>query len=53
MDAIERALNKSEATCLFGVSLSSMRRYAKMAHEEHPLKLGKASSKHPKLDGRP
>jgi transposase len=31
LDVIERGLNKSEAARLFGVSLSSVKRYAKMA----------------------
>jgi transposase len=31
LDVIERGLNKSEAARLFGLSLSSVKRYAKMA----------------------
>ena len=33
VEALERGLNKSEAARLFGVSLSSVKRYAKLARE--------------------
>jgi transposase len=52
VDAVERGLNKSEAACLFGVSLSSVKRYAKMAREGRPLAPRKAPSKRPKIDER-
>ena len=34
---IERGLNKRESASLFGVSLSSVKRYVKMAREGRPL----------------
>jgi transposase len=52
LDVIERRLNKSEAARLFGVSLSSVNRYAKMAREGRPLAPGKAPGKRPKIDER-
>jgi transposase len=42
VEALERGLNKSEAALLFGVSLSSVKRYARLAREGLPLKPGKA-----------
>jgi transposase len=52
VEALKRGLNKSEAACLFGVSLSSVKRYASLAREGHPLKPGKAPGKRPKIDER-
>jgi transposase len=52
LDVIERGLNKREAASLFGVSLSSVKRYAKMAREGRPLAPGKAPGKRPKIDER-
>ena len=37
LDVIERGLNKSEAARLFRASLSSVKRYVKMAREGRPL----------------
>ena len=45
---IERGLNKRESASLFGVSLSSVKRYAKMAREGRPLAPGKAPGKPPR-----
>ena len=42
VQALDRGLNKSETARLFGTSLSSVKRYAKMAGEGQPLKPGKA-----------
>lgn len=50
VEALDRGFNKSEAARLFGVSLSSVKRYAKMAREGRPLKPGKAPGKRPKID---
>ena len=50
VESLERGLNKSEAARLFGVSLSSVKRYARLACEGRPLKPGKAPGKRPKID---
>jgi transposase len=52
VDAVERGLNKCEAARLFGVSLSSAKRYAKMAREGRPLAPRKAPGRRPKIDQR-
>jgi transposase len=46
----ERRMNKSEAARAFGVSLSSVKRYAKAVSEGRSLSPGKAPGKRPKLD---
>jgi transposase len=46
----EQPMNKSEAARLFGVSLSSVKRYAKAASEGRSLSPGKAPGKRPLLD---
>ena len=46
----QRRMNKSEAARAFGVSLSSVKRYAKAAREGRSLSPGKAPGKRPKLD---
>jgi transposase len=46
----ERRMNKSEAARAFGVSLSSVKRYAKAVREWRSLSPGKAPGKRPKLD---
>jgi transposase len=43
-------MNKSEAARVFGVSLSSVKRYAKAAREGRSLSPGKAPGKRPLLD---
>jgi transposase len=43
-------MNKSEAARAFGVSLSSVKRYAKAVSEGRSLSPGKAPGKKPKLD---
>ena len=51
VEALERQrMNKSEAARAFGVSLSSVKRYAKAVREGRSLKPGKAPGKKPKLD---
>ena len=46
----QRRMNKSEAARLFGVSLSSVKRYAKAVREGRSLSPGKAPGKRPLLD---
>jgi transposase len=46
----QRRMNKSEAARAFGVSLSSVKRYAKAAREGRSLSPGKAPGKRPKVD---
>jgi transposase len=46
----QRRMNKSEAARVFGVSLSSVKRYAKAAREGRSLSPGKAPGKSPLLD---
>ena len=46
----QRRMNKSEAARAFGVSLSSVKRYAKAVREGRSLSPGKAPGKKPLLD---
>jgi transposase len=46
----QRRMNKGEAARAFGVSLSSVKRYAKAAREGRSLSPGKAPGKRPSLD---
>ena len=46
----QRRMNKSEAARAFGVSLSSVKRYAKAVSEGRSLSPGKAPGKKPLLD---
>ena len=51
VEALERRrMNKSEAARAFGVSLSSVKRYAKAVREGRSLSPGTAPGKRPKLD---
>ena len=51
VEALERQrMNKSEAARAFGVSLSSVKRYAKAVREGRSLSPGKAPGKNPLLD---
>ena len=51
VEALERRrMNKSEAARAFGVSLSSVKRYAKAVREGRSLSPGKAPGKRPLLD---
>ena len=52
VEAREHGLNKGEVARLFGVSLSSVKRFSRMALEGRPLKPGKAPGKRPKIDER-
>jgi transposase len=46
----QRRMSKGEAARMFGVSLSSVKRYVKAACEGRSLSPGKAPGKRPKLD---
>jgi|ERR671916_1170007 transposase len=50
VQAIERGMGKSEAARTFGVSLSSVKRYAKLADEGRSLTPKKRPGSKPKLD---
>ena len=50
VEALARGTNKSQAAHLFGVSLSSVKRYAKMADEGSTLAPRKAPGKRSKID---
>ncbi len=50
VEALARGTNKSQAAHLFGVSLSSVKRYAKMASEGSTLAPRKAPGKRSKID---
>jgi transposase len=50
VEAIERGMGKSEAARTFGVSLSSVKRYAKLADEGRSLTPKKRPGSKPKLD---
>ena len=52
VEALECGTSKSEAACLFRVSLYSVKRYAKLAREGRALKSGKAPGKRLKIDER-
>jgi len=51
VEAVEkRGMKKSEAACLFGVSLSSVKRYGRKFRQGSSLSPGKAPGKRPKVD---
>ena len=52
VEALEHGTNTSKTARLFGVSLSAVKRYARMAREGLQLKPGKAPGKPPKIDER-
>jgi putative transposase len=53
VEAVERGgMKKSEVARLFGVSLSSVKRYVRKFRQESSLSPGKAPSKRPKVDAR-
>src|SRR5215210_8113818 len=53
VEAVERrGMKKSEVTRLFGVSLSSVKRYVRKFRQESSLSPGKAPGKRPKVDER-
>jgi transposase len=52
VEALGRGMGKSEAARTFSVSLSSVKRYAKLAEESRPLAPKKRPGSKPKLDER-
>ena len=52
VEALRRSTTKSEAARAFGVSRSSVERYAKLAEEDHPLAPKKRPGSKPKMDKR-
>jgi transposase len=52
VEALERGIGKSQAARTFSVSLSSVKRYAKLAEEGRPLAPKKRPGSKPKLDER-
>ena len=52
VEALGRGMGKSEAARTFSVSLSSVKRYAKLAEEDRPLAPKKRPGSKPKLDER-
>ncbi len=52
IEALRRGMGKSEAARTFSVSLSSVKRYAKLAEEGRPLAPKKRPGSKPKLDER-
>jgi transposase len=52
VDALRRGTTKTEAARSFGVSRSSVKRYAKLAEQGHPLAPKKRPGSEPKLDER-
>jgi transposase len=52
VQALRRGATKSEAACAFGVSRSSVKRYAKLAQERRPLTPKKRPGSKPKMDER-
>jgi len=50
MDALGRGMSKAEAARIFGVGISTVKRYATKAQRGEPLEPGKAPGKHPKMD---
>ena len=50
IEALDRGTGKSEAARSFGVSLSSVKRYARMAQEGKPLAPKKRPGSRPKMD---
>ncbi len=52
VEALQRDTSKSEAARAFGVSRSSVKRYAKLAEEGHPLAPKRRPGSKPKMDER-
>ncbi len=50
VEAVYRGMGKSATARAFGVSLSSVKRYAKMAREGRPLAPKRRPGSHPKVD---
>jgi transposase len=52
VDALGRGMSKAEAARIFGVGISTVKRYAAKAQRGEPLEPGKAPGKRPKMDER-
>jgi transposase len=50
VNALGRGMSKAEAARIFGVGISTVKRYAAKAQRGEPLKPGKAPGKRPKMD---
>ncbi len=50
IQAVECGISKSQAACLFGVSLSSVKRYARLALAGESLAPRKGGGRPPKVD---
>ena len=50
VEATERGVSKAQAARLFGVSLSSVKRYVRLARQGGSLAPGKGSGRPPKID---
>ena len=50
VEALERGMGKSQAARTFSVNLSSVKRYARLAQEGHPLAPKERPGSKPKLD---
>ena len=52
VDALGRGMSKAEAARIFGVGISTVKRYVAKAQRGEPLEPGKAPGKQPKMDER-
>jgi transposase len=50
VEATQRGVSKAQAARLFNLSLSSVKRYARLAHQGGSLAPGKGSGRPPKID---
>ena len=50
MDTLGRGMSKAQAARIFGVGISTVKRYAAKAQRGEPLEPGKAPGKRPKMD---
>jgi transposase len=50
VNALGRGMSKAEAARIFGVGISTVKRYAAKAQRGEPLEPGKAPGKRPKMD---
>lgn len=50
VEAVERGMSKAQAARLFGVSLSSVKRYSRIAHKGGSLTPKRGSGRPPKVD---
>ena len=52
IEALQRGISKAHAAHLFGISISSVKRYARMARRGRPLSPRKGTGRPPKIDER-